>query len=172
MPPTQDLDPAVRAVLTATYQEMMWLAARPNVSAAAARTWYSHVRAAKVVRTLRRFSGMVSRKAAESDPRAALRLEHFKRMQTIVTKMIERHRKLGTLDPDEFVRILIDCERVHVVTFAENYDAMRADGDYEKAGIELLPWRTLSLEKQAFLWKRMLRGRVSNAGDFKPMAIE
>jgi len=164
----KDLDPKIHGDLAATYEEVMWLAQRPNVTASMARGWYTHVVASKLVRRLREFTGKVSRSAAESDSDTSLRLEHFKRMQTSVTQLVARHRASKKLDPDEFVQLVIDCERVHIVTVAENYAAMRADGNYSKAGIELLDWRKLPPGRQEFLWKRMLHGRVANSTKFKP----
>ncbi|OGA48448.1 MAG: hypothetical protein A3G24_20440 [Betaproteobacteria bacterium RIFCSPLOWO2_12_FULL_62_13] len=135
-------NPDLRAELVAIYEELMWLAQRPNVSAGNARAWYTHIMSEKVNRRLRRFTGRVSRAAAESEA-LILRLEHYKRIQRTLTALVERHRKLKKRNPDEFIRVLIDCERVHIVTFEENYAAMRAGGDYRKAGIELVPWRSL-----------------------------
>jgi hypothetical protein len=45
---------------------------------------------------------------------------------------------------------------------------MRAEGSYSKAGIELVPWRVLSLKQQATLWKKMLRGKIANAEAYAP----
>jgi hypothetical protein len=57
---------------------------------------------------------------------------------------------------------------VHIVTFSENYAAMRADGNYRKAGIKLLAWRSIPTERRQVLWLKMLRGKVANAKDFSP----
>jgi hypothetical protein len=46
------------------------------------------------------------------------------------------------------------------VTFQENYDALKAKGDYLAAGITLIQWQSLPAERQATLWKEMLRGRM------------
>ena len=161
------IDPDLRGKLVAIYEELMWLAQRPNVSAGNARAWYTHIMSETVKRKLRRFTGKVSTAAAESES-AILRLEHYKRIQTTLTGLVERHRKLKKPNPDEFIRVLVDCERVHIVTFEENYAATRAGGDYGKAGIQLKPWRSLSQERRTTLWKKMLRGKVANANAFAP----
>ena len=171
MPSLEELDPALRGNLTAIYEEVMWLAKRPNVTAGRARGWYTHIMAESVKRRLRQFTGKVSRSAVEAES-APLRLEHFKRIQTALTSLVERHRDLKKPNADEFIRVLLDCERVHVVTLEENYAAMRAKGNYKKAGIELLPWRLLTPERQAHLWKKMLRGKVANASRYAPKCGE
>ena len=112
------------------------------------------------------FSGKVSRLSLVPD--ATLRLEHFMRMQTTLTQLVDRHVRSGVHDKAEFLRILVDCEQVHIVTFQENYAAMKADGNYRKAKIQLVAWKSIPLESRQFLWKRMLRGKVANAADFKP----
>jgi len=80
----RELDATVRSELMAIYEEVMWLARRPNVSAGCARAWYTHIMAERVKRRVRTFTGQVSRLAAESDT-AVLRLEHYKRIQTTLT---------------------------------------------------------------------------------------
>ena len=72
-------------------------------------------------------------------------------------------------DPSEFADCIIDCEKVHIVTARENYDAMMSKGDYSLAGIEMLKWEYLDSAAQERLWRRMLKGRVSNSGDFAPL---
>jgi hypothetical protein len=131
-----------------------------------ARAWYTHVAAASLSRRLRMFSGKVSRRASTGD--GPLRLEHFRRMQATLTRLVERHVRDGARDADEFIRTVIDGERVHVVTADENYAAMRAMGDYGEAGIVLLEWNALPPDRRRFLWKNVLNGRVANAADFAP----
>lgn len=160
------IDPAVRKYLEATYAQMMWLAKQPDITPSMARAWYTHVVAGKVTRRIRQFSGKVSMKAARS-PEDTLRLEHHRRIQTTLTKLVERHLKAKSRDPDEFIRVLCRCEAVHIVTFDENYAAMRAKGNYREAGIKLVAWETLPPKTRRFLWKRMLRGRVANVDKFK-----
>ena len=159
------IDPTVRAELLALYEEIMWLARRPNVTPSMARAWYTHVVADKLKRRIRQFSGKVSRTAA-SDPTAILRLEHHGRIQTRLTALVDAHRKLKRPKPTEFIKLVIDCENVHIVTVDENYAAMRAKGDYREAGIKLQSWRSIPKEKRQVLWSRMLHGKVANANEF------
>lgn len=167
MKPSFSITPTVRAKLASVYEEVMWLAERPNTTSSAARAWYTHVAAVALKRQVRRFTGNVSDSAA-TDEKAILRLEHFKRIQTTLTNLVARHRKTGTRSAEEFIRIVIDCEQVHIVTMAENYAAMKAKGDYSLAKISLRDWRSLPAERQKFLWKKVLNGKVSNAAEFAP----
>ena len=150
--------------LRAVYEEMMWLARRPGVSASLARSWYTHVRGSAL--RLTRFSGKVSRAAL--DPKATLRLEHYRRIQTGLTQLVERHKVLKRPNAAAFIRFLRSAERVHIVTFRENYEALKAKGKYRTAGIKLVAWKSLSIKQQERLWKTMLRGKVANAQDYKP----
>jgi hypothetical protein len=88
------------------------------------------------------------------------------RIQTTLTELMGRHVREGVDDPAEFADCVIDCEKVHIVTARENYDAMKSKGDYSLAGIEMLRWENLAPAIQTRLWKRMLKGRVSNAAEF------
>jgi hypothetical protein len=164
LPP--DLDPKLHAMLESIYEEIMWLSKRPNVTAGRARAWYTHIMAEAVKRKLRRFTGKVSEAAAaQSD--GPLMLEHFKRIQTTLTTLVEKHRTEQRSDPNEFIKTLVEFEQVHIVTRAENYAAMRAKGNYQEAGIALLPWGKLSEKLRAELWQKMLRRKVANADVFK-----
>ncbi|MGO9627252.1 MAG: hypothetical protein ACLP2Q_22655 [Steroidobacteraceae bacterium] len=151
------------AILKAIYEEIMWLAKRPGVSASKARSWYTHVRR---MNQLMQFSGKVSRAALA--PLATIQVEHYKRIQTGLTQLVERHLRLTRPNAAEFIRFIRSAERVHIVTFRENYEARMAGGNYRKAGIELVPWRTLSFKQQERLWKKMIRANVANALDYKP----
>ena len=162
--PSTPFDAATK--LAAIYEEIMWLARRHDTRASEARSWYTHVTSGRLRRHLRRFSGQVSEQALQPD--AVLRLEHFKRLQTTLTKLVSEHVRNDIHDPQEFIRVVTDCERVHIVTMRENYEAMKARGDYSKAGIILLEWHTIAPEAQHRLWTKVLRGRVSNAQAFKP----
>lgn len=166
MNPPLDLDPQLHTALKSIYEEVMWLSARPNVTPGRARAWYTHIMAEAVKRKLRRFTGKVSEAAAKQN-NGPLTLEHFKRIQTTLTTLVEQHRNEQLNDPDAFIRMLVEFEHVHIVTRAENYAAMRAKGDYRQAGIILLPWDQLSEKRRAELWKQMLRGKVANADAFK-----
>jgi hypothetical protein len=163
--------PVSRAKLAAIYEEVMWLAERPNITPSAARSWYTHVAAVTLRRSVRRFTGKISDSAA-TDEGAILRLEHYKRIQTTLTKLVARHVKTGTRSPEEFIRTVTDCEQVHIVTLAENYAAMKAKGDYLLAGISLRDWRSLPVKRQRVFWRKILNGKVSNAADFAPIAGE
>jgi hypothetical protein len=165
MPATVRIDPTLRKELLALYEEVMWLAARANVTPSMARAWYTHVAAGRFIRRIRLFSGKVSR-AAASDPSAVLRLEHHARIQTKLTALVRAHIMLKRPKPEEFIRMVLECENVHIVTFAENYAAMRADGSYREAGIQLISWRSIKRERRKILWARMLRGKVANASEF------
>jgi hypothetical protein len=161
------LDPELKARLLSIYEEVMWLARRPNVSSSCARAWYTHIMANTVTRRVRRFTGMVSREALASDG-SDLMLEHYLRIQTTLTAMVERHKSLKTPKANDFLKLMIAYERVHIVTRAENYAALRAKGDYGAAGIKLVQWESLPKARKAFLWQRMLRGRVANSIEFAP----
>ncbi len=162
-----DLDPRLYSALKSIYEEVMWLSARPNVTPGRARAWYTHIMAEAVKRKLRRFTGKVSEIAVAQcdDP---LMLEHFKRIQTTLTGLVEQHRAAQLNDPDAFIKTLVEFEQVHIVTRDENYAAMRAKGSYRKAGIVLLSWEKLSGKRRTELWQTMLRGKVANADAFKP----
>jgi len=159
-------DPKIKAALVSIYEEIMWLSTRPNVTAGSARSWYTHVMAESVKKKVRRFTGQVS-KAAVEDVGADLRLEHYKRIQTTLTKLVERHRSEGIRKPEEFVTVILDCEQVHIVTLNENYAAMRAKGNYEVAGIQLIPWSKVPQVRRNELWQKMLRGKVANAAEYQ-----
>jgi hypothetical protein len=161
------IDPEVRSKLVSLHEEIMWLAARPNITPSMARAWYTHVVAGKFKRHIRLFSGKVSQTAI-SDLDAVLRLEHHARIQTTLTNLVTAHLKRKRPSAHEFVRKVVECENVHIVTFAENYAAMSNNGNYRRAGIKLVAWRSIPIERRQALWQKMLRGKVANAAEFKP----
>ena len=161
--------PELKSALVSIYDEMMWLARRPNVTPGRARGWYTHIMAESVKRQLRRFTGQVSLEAA-AGTNEPLMLEHFKRIQTTLSKLVERHRRDEVNDAEEFLQVLIEYEQVHIVTRSENYKAMRAKGDYILAEIKLQPWEALPPQRQQQLWRTMLRGKVANAHSYAPQA--
>ena len=161
------VDRAVSSELAALYEEVMWLAARPNVTPSMARAWYTHVVARRLSRRIRYFSGRVSREAI-ANPESTLRMEHHARIQTRLTQLVEAHLKRKRPDPQPFVRLVLDCENVHIVTLAENYAARRNGGDYRKAGIKLVAWRAIPKKRRETLWLKTLRGKVANASSFAP----
>jgi hypothetical protein len=149
--------------LKAIYQEIMWLARRPGVTASKARSWYTHVRR---MNELMRFTGKVSRAALA--PSATIQVDHYKRLQAGLTQLVERHKKLKRPNSGEFIRFVRAAERVHIVTFRENYEARKAGGDYSKAGIELVHWKTLSFKQKERLWRKLVHAKVVNAATYKP----
>lgn len=159
------VDRSVRSELAAVYEEVMWLATRRGVTPAAARSWYTHVAAVKLSRRIRQFSGKVSRKAV-ADPSGVLRLEHHARIQNKLTELVAAHLRRKKPSPTAFVRLVLESESVHIVTFAENYAARKHGGDYQKAGIRLVAWRSIPKARRELLWRKMLRGKVANADAF------
>ena len=145
----------------------MWLARRSNVTPSMARAWYTHVVAGRLSRRLRHFSGKVSQDAI-ADTGATLRLEHPARIQKKLTQLVEAHLKKRRPSPQEFIRLVIDCENVNIVTVKENYEAMRHDGNYRRAGIVLVAWRSIPKTRREALWSTMLRRKVANADAFPP----
>jgi len=125
---------AIHENLASIYEEIMWLAERPNTTPSAARAWYTHIAVNPLRRHIRRFTGKVSLSTVK-DKNASLRLEHFKRIQTTLTQLVNRHLQTGTRNNTEFIKTILECEQVHIVTISENYAAMKAKGDYLLAGI-------------------------------------
>lgn len=164
--PDFPLDSALQSKLISCYEEMMWLANRPGVTPPMARTWYTHARAEGLKRQLRQFTGKVSVEAVRN-PDQPLVLEHYEGIQRRLSTMVAEHVQRGITDSDEFVRLLIECERVHIVTKPENYAAAKALGDYTVAGIELVGWESIDAEARRLLSAKMLRGRVANASAFR-----
>jgi hypothetical protein len=165
MPKTKPTESAIRRELGELYEEIMWLAGRANVTPSMARAWYTHVVAGRLSRHIRHFSGKVSHEAI-SDTKATLRLEHHARIQTTLTQLVAAHLKRKRPNPQEFIRVVLECENVHIVTFAENYAAMKNDGNYRLAGIKLKAWGAIPKARREALWARMLRGKVANASMF------
>jgi len=156
----------IREDLARVYEEIMWLSARPNVTPSVARSWYTHATSERLKKHVRRFTGFASQRSVESDE--DLRLEHYLRIQSQLTKLVQSHKEKGTNCPDAFVELILECEQVHIATKAENYAAMKAKGDYSLAGISLVAWEDIDPERRRFLWRRMLRGRVSNYKKYDP----
>lgn len=148
----------------------MWLSRRPNVTPGRARAWYTHIMAESVKRRIRHFTGMVSSEAiAHID--GPLMLEHYLRIQTTLSALVERHRAADLDAPNDFSELLVKYEQVHIVTRAENYSAMRAKGDYGVAGIELVPWLGIAPSRRSGRWRSMLRGKVANASEYAPETV-
>ncbi len=156
----------IQLELNTIYAQIMWLANQKNVTASEARAWYTHIKSEKLKRKVRLFSGKISTSAA--NPKSTnLQLEHYKRIQTELTKLVERHKVQKISDPNEFIKLIIACEYVHIVTVKENYAAMKSKGNYKKANIELVPWNSISRGRRVILWKKMLSGKVANAEEYK-----
>lgn len=160
------LSPADEATLLSIYEEIRWLAARPSVTVGMARAWYASIRAEPLKRRIRQFSGMVSEKAASALVGEPLILEHYGRMHASISDLIKNHLVEDRFAPEEFVRTVLEVERVHIVIQSENVDARLAKGDYAAAGIQLLSWGELPSERQNSLWQTMLQGKVANAKAF------
>jgi len=158
------IDAATKSKLVDIYNQIMWLARLPKITSGEARSWYTHVMARRLRKTIRKFSGKVSRKAIKS---TNLRLEHYKRIQTSLTKLVEHHKRSKKNNPNEFVKLILECENVHIVTFEENYQAMKANGDYKKANIHLVNWNKISKKRRIEIWSKVLKGKVSNAEKYK-----
>ncbi|NND82921.1 MAG: hypothetical protein HKN50_10880 [Gammaproteobacteria bacterium] len=156
----------LEADLASVYEEIMWLARRPNVTASVARSWYTHATSERLKKHVRMFTGKVSIQAIENSD-AELRLEHYLRIQATLTQMVERHLESDLNDPRDFINTVLECERVHIVTKPENYAAMRAKGDYSAAGIKLVDWANIPLEQREYLWNKMLKGKVANYTEFR-----
>jgi hypothetical protein len=111
------------------------------------------------------FTGNVSVAAVETHETNDLVLEHFERIQHRLSNLVAKHLQQGR-DPEEFVRTVIDCERVNLVTRVENARISKAKGDYAAAGVQLVRWETLTPEVQRRLRRWIRQGRVANAQHF------
>lgn len=136
------VDEAVRSRLKAIYEQIMWLARQPHVTSGNARAWHTGIWAERLKTQIRWFTGMVS-VAAANDVSTPLCLEHFMRIQARLTSLVDAHKKASKPDSDEFIRVVLEHERVHIVAKAENDAARKAKGDYVAAGIQLVPWADL-----------------------------
>ncbi|WNL48368.1 hypothetical protein RKE25_22815 (plasmid) [Dyella sp. BiH032] len=155
-PLPDDLNERLRSL----YDEMLWLAGRPGITPSMARAWYTHIVSNRLARQIRFFTGEVSRSAL-ADPRQRLTLEHFKRLQTRLTALVEGDLA-GPRDAEAFIRVLRDLEQVRITTLSENYAAMKANGDYDVAGIDLVQWDEIPEDVRRVLWERVLNGKVMN----------
>lgn len=144
----------------------MWLSARQNVTPSVARDWYTHATVERLKKRVRMFTGCVSERASNFEEE--LRLEHFFRLQTKLTQLVENHMREDFRDAQEFIDTIKRCEQVHIVTRSENYAAMKAKGSYQDACIKLVDWSSLGYSTQLKLWNKMLRGKVANHGEYQP----
>jgi hypothetical protein len=79
---------------------------------------------------------------------------------------MERHILEGE-NVAEFINEVKRLERVHIVTKKENV-LLRTNmyaGNYELAGIELVPWEHVPESSKVFL-RNKIRGKVANADRF------
>jgi hypothetical protein len=157
----------VETRLREVYEEMMWLGARPNVTPQRARAWYTGVVSEALKTKVRMFTGMVSEKAL-LDPSGRLVLEHEPRLAFRISEFLRDHLESETRDPEGFIRLIEQCERVNITTNDENHQARKAGGDYRAAGIQLRSWSDIPDAARHILWKRCLKGKVANSGDFSP----
>lgn len=65
-------DPEVKQSLVQVYEEVMWLAARPDTIPSSARAWCTHIASNRLRRHVRRFTGLVSARDALDDEFVAL----------------------------------------------------------------------------------------------------
>ena len=161
-----EVGPIERERLTAIYEQMMWLARQRFVTPGSARAWYTHLMSEPIKRRIRKFTGLVSIKAAARA--VPVRLEHFGRIHRSLTRLIETHLEQPRLGAADFVRDVVDWEQVNIVTFQENYAVRKAEGDYAAANVRLMRWDDLDAERRLVLGKSRLRGRVANAAEFRP----
>ena len=160
------VDDSVRKELAECYEEVMYLAGRPNVTPQRARAWYSEVRCRQFKTRIRMFTGMVSEKAIKG-VNERLVLEHHKRLSHTISNLITKHIGDKADNPEEFIESVLKCEKVNITTDQENHKAQAAGGDYKAAGIILVKWGGIDTKRKFELWNNMLRGRVANADEFE-----
>lgn len=160
--------PEAQDILVQIYEEVMWLARRPNVTPGNARAWYTHVWSQKLRRQVRYFSGRVSRAAIDAPVGERLALEHYGRIQAGLSELVERHLRDQISDPAEFCRTIIEKEKVHIVTEVENRRLQHSRADYTTLGIVLIDWVCIPPDRQERLWMRKLQGHVANSSAYRP----
>ena len=157
----------VKEKLRYIYEDLIWLANRPHITPRQARAWYSQVLATTMVRQVRVFTGYVSL-AAIDDVHQKLVLEHYNRLSFELSLLIEHHINNQINAPEEFIKLIDKCERVHITTDEENHKAKKEQGNYEAAGIQLHYWNSIETDKRRILWERKLKGKVSNSSNYSP----
>ena len=148
------------------YELMMQVARTGFFTARAVRGGYTHWLGPEFAKEIREFSGLVSRSALENGSETGLVLEHFLRIQTTLTSLIEKHMNEGE-NVVEFIREIKRLEKVNIVTKQEN-DLLRTkkySGSYEKAGVEMVSWEKVPESSKYFLRKK-IRGKVVNADKY------
>jgi len=148
------------------YEIIMQAARAQLLNARGVRTGYTHWLGPELKKEVRIFSGYVSQRAIDNGTHIGLVLEHYLRIQTELTALIAKHLEAGE-NSEEFVNEVKRLEQVHIVTKEENTMLRRKaiSGNYEKAGIELIPWSNVPAESLGFL-RRKLQGAVANAQEF------
>lgn len=147
--------------------ELMMQAARTGIFIArAVRGGYTHWLGPEFAKEIREFSGFVSKSAINNGSETGLVLEHFLRIQTTLTSLIEKHMNEGE-DVFEFIREIKRLEKVNIVTRKENnlLRTKNISGSYEKADVVLVPWENVPESSKIFLRKK-LRGKVVNADKY------
>lgn len=136
------------------------------LNARGARTGYTHWLGAELSREVRTFSGFVSKGAINHGISTGLVLEHYLRIQTELTSLIQKHIDNGE-NKTEFVSEVNRLEQVHIVTKGEDIILRRKEisGDYSKAGITLVHWGDIPSGSRVFL-RRKLVGKISNIDEF------
>lgn len=157
----------LRAKLTAIYEDLMWLAARPHLTPARARAWYSAVMREMIKRQVCLFTGYVSR-AALTAPNDELVLEHYNRLSHSLTALLSAHKGARMHNPSEFILLIESCEKVNITTKRENQIIQQSQGNYAGAGIELMEWNNIENDKRRLLYHTKLRGKVANYADYAP----
>ena len=150
-----------------SYEIIMSTVQNGLLNARGARTGYTHWLGPELSKEVRTFSGLVSEAAIIHGTNIGLVLEHFLRLQTELTSLIQKHIDEGE-NKAEFISEVKRLEQVHIVTKEENTTLRRKDilGDYSKAGIHLVHWKDIPIESRAFLRKK-LTGKISNIDKFR-----
>lgn len=92
----------IESELTAVYEEIMWLAKRPNVTPSSARAWYTHIVSTRLRKSVRRFTGNVSENALIKG--AELRLAEISKLfPHAIFRIVEPANICGNVSCDESV---------------------------------------------------------------------
>ena len=148
------------------YEVIMMTARKGLLNPRGVRTGYTHWLGPELVKEVRLFTGYVSENAIQNKTHIGLVLEHFLRIQTGLTSLINKHFESGE-NAEEFVSEVKRLEQVHIVTKEENTTLRKKvnSGSYEKAGIKLIHWSDVPMESRLFLRKKLM-GKVANAKEF------
>lgn len=152
--------------LALCYDIIMMSSRSGLLNARGVRTGYTHWLGPELSKEVRMFSGYVSQKAIDNGSKVGLVLEHYLRLQTNLTALIQKHVESGE-NKSEFIAEVKRLERVHIVTREENTVLRRNEnsGDYGKVGVELVYWDRVPSKSKDFLKKKLI-GNVANASQF------